>query len=269
MLNPPQQRTQDGPMHDENSTPPDWKQTQAERSHDLHESGLSWPEVGAEMGIGRVRAKNAAYYWRKRIERAAYGKARYEANRERILAQTREYRNANADVISERRRAHRALHRDEINATKRVEREANKDEINARRRGRYAEDDDHRAVLLARVTAYRAANLDTVRERAREYGRRPEIIEKRKAWVAANAEDLAEKQRAYRAERVDHTREVTLAWREANADHLRAYAQRYHEENRAELLLRRSIWEFGPELGPAHRALCDLRVAVRNKRKDQ
>lgn len=255
-------------MHDENSTPPGRKQTQAERAHDLHESGLSWREVGEVLGLSRIGAKNAGYYWRKRVERAAYGKARYEADRERFSAEGREYRHANADVISKRRRAHRALHRDEINAKKRVYTEAHKDEVNERRRVRYAEDDDHRAVLLARVTDYRAANLDTVRERAREYGRRPEAVEKRKVWVAANAEVLAEKQRAYRAERVEHTREVFKEWRAANADHLRAYAKRYSQENRAELLMKRSIWEFGPELGPTHRALCDLRAAVRNKERE-
>ncbi len=255
-------------MHDENSTPTGRKQTQAERAHELNEAGLSWPEVGQIMGIGRVRAKNAAYYWRKRAQRAAYGKARYEANREEILAKCNEYRHANAEIISERRRAHRSLHRDEINAKKRAYEAGRKDEVNARRRVRYADDDDRRAVLLARVTAYRAANLDVVRERAREYGRRPEAVEKRKVWVAANADSLAEKQRAYRAERVDHTREVTLAWRAANADHLREYARRYSQEHRSELLMKRSIWEFGPELGPAHRALCDLRAAVRNKREN-
>lgn len=192
-------------MHDENSTPTGRKQTQAERAHDLHESGLSWREVGEVMGLSRKRAKDAGHYWRNRERIAARKQLNYLRNRERILVRRREYRKANREEVAEKWRIYREANRPAINARRKAHRLRHRAAINEADRTKYAEDKNYRAVLVARVADRRAENPD--------------------------------------CDRV------------------------YHQENRAACLMRRSIWEFGPELGPVHRALCDLRAAVRNKRE--
>lgn len=242
--------------------------TKAETAYRLHyEDGLSWREVGERMGISRRAAMNHGAYWRKREAISAKSRERYATDPEfrakrlaackaRDPAKVREYRSRPAVRKREKARRTTPEHRETANA---------------RRRERYASDPAYREKMKARSNRYREENIDKVRAKARERSTRPEVKAARAEWYEANREELAARQRCriasdpeYRARRNAARRE----WAERNAERQREYRREHRAANRPRLLMNLSVWRYGPELGPVHRALCDLKAALRAKERE-
>ena len=73
----------------------------------------------------------------KAAEKAEYDQARYQANRERLLNQSKSYHQANREQILPKRAAYRQLNRERINNDALTFYHANKDAISARRKAAY------------------------------------------------------------------------------------------------------------------------------------
>lgn len=235
--------------------------TLAERAITLFDGGMTWAEVAQEMGISRTAAKNAGYYWRNRERVSKESRERYANDPEYRAKKLESSRNRDPEAIKAYRR--RPGVRERNNARKRNNPEYKARE-NARRQERYANDSEYRETQKARAAEYRDANLEAVRARSRERYQDPEFraarLEYQHDWYANGGADL---QRVYRAEHREQTAATMKVWHTANIEHLRQYRRDYREANRPRLLQQMSEWRFGPEWGPVHRALCDLRAKLR------
>lgn len=109
--------------------------------------------------------------------------AYYQANREKVRADPRAYREANRALIATQRRAYF---------------DANADRIRERDRERYRA---NRELHLQRAAAYHAANPEKVAAHKRRYldANRDEHRERRRAYDAANPEKKRERTARYRA----------------------------------------------------------------------
>ena len=90
----------------------------------------------------------------KAAEKAEYDRARYQANREQLLNQSKNYHRANREQILPKRAAYRQLNRERINNSALTFYHANKDAISARRKAAYQA--NREAISARRQAAYQA-----------------------------------------------------------------------------------------------------------------
>ena len=237
--------------------------SRAQQAFELFEQGLTWREVGEALGTSRTNAKNAGHYWRKRIERGEKARKRYSEDpdyRARKIEQATRY--GASEHGREVRAAHRARNREKLRRQHRESRERHGEKWNANRRRRYATDPEYRQAMLDAARRYAEENPEKIAAYGRQYNveHREELAEYRRRWRAAGGAEL---ERQYKASRREHNREVFKRWKARNLDALKASRQRYHFANRKRILMARSVWQFGPDWGPVHRALNDLRAKLR------
>jgi len=117
-----------------------------------------------------------------------YGRTRYLANRDQVLARAAVYRSKNREIIRERNAASYLKHRDSRTAAAQARRAVPEYAEAARRRSQ----------------EWRAANPDRFRESIKSYRERfPEkVAENLRRWHAANPEKV----RVHRSRRKDHIR---------------------------------------------------------------
>jgi len=228
-------------------------------------TGRSWTDVGDEMGLTRIQAKNAGAYWRKRDRVSRESRARYASDpdyRAKKLKESKDYRDRDPEAYRAQVKARRDANPERILEQSRASYHRHAERTNGERRERYANDPEYAEDKRAKALAYREANPEKCRARSRQYHRehRAEISAYQREWYANGGADW---QRRYRAERTEHTARVFKLWRSKNAAHLKKYAQRYSFNNRPKLLLARSVWQFGPVWGPVHRAINDLKARIR------
>lgn len=105
-------------------------------------------------------------------EKAAYRRAWYAENRERVLLQQKEWRARNPERVKENNRKWNAANKDRVREYKSKYAEDNAAAVKARQRRWYVE---NREDQVAKAKARRAANSKKIRERNRtkKYGIRP------------------------------------------------------------------------------------------------
>jgi 5-methylcytosine-specific restriction endonuclease McrA len=101
-------------------------------------------------------------------DRRAYDHAYYQRNRDRIIAQVREYRAQNQAAIRARKRRYYQKNRQKILAAVRVYADTNKPTVLQRRRDHYQRHGEHER---ARNQQYRQEHLDQVRAMNRTWSR--------------------------------------------------------------------------------------------------
>ena len=99
-----------------------------------------------------------AYYKANREKILEKHRTYYQANRDRIILRSKVYNEANREAICQRQRTYHKANREKINARKRAYREAHRDEINAKQRAARQADPEkvrayHRAYYAKRKAA--------------------------------------------------------------------------------------------------------------------
>lgn len=85
----------------------------------------------------------------------------------------------------------------------------------------------------AQARSYRAANIDTVRRKGREYAakNRTQATQRKKDWYEANKADVLVKCAEYRARNPEKVRDAKLRAYEAKPEHYRRYTQQWKKAN--------------------------------------
>ena len=86
-------------------------------------------------------------------DKAAYDRARYQANREKIIARTKLYKKNNKEKLNAYHRAYVQNNKEKINAHKKAYREANKEKINATAKAWSRANKDKRSAAVAKRRA--------------------------------------------------------------------------------------------------------------------
>lgn len=162
-------------------------------------------------------------------------KIQYEEDKERILAQKKQYRSKNHDEICKRDRARYKDKRGEILARRRSQYHKNKDRLNAKHRLRYATDEEYRKRILEARSVYIRENQEGVRRASRLYYHR-------------NKEQSIERGRIWREANSDKSREYNQRYYQANADRLKQEAGQWRKKNqgkRAQYEAKRRAWKSG------------------------
>ena len=104
------------------------------RADEEIERDFHWTQEELEASRRRDRAAVFAALPPEKHRNAAYRKAYYEANRDKIAAAQKAYREANRDKIAAAQKAYYEANRDKVAAAKKAYREANRDKLAAAQR---------------------------------------------------------------------------------------------------------------------------------------
>jgi len=225
--------------------------------------GVPIRDIGRLLGFSETTLGNNLVMGRKQRNRAyekEYGKTYREANRERLLAQKKDYYHANRENMAPQRKAYRAANRDSISAQQRRWYCANRKQIRAKQKQYYARNRDkvnatNRAWVRAnreRVTAYKKryyiANRDKIKDC--QEANKDKINAARRARVRANPEKKRAQDKAYYQANKAKILHNVRNWRNANRKKRREISRRYDSLRRA----------------AGRRALCPLKIETINRR---
>ena len=135
----------------------------------------------------------------------------YEANRETVLAKSRE-----------RGKLYRAEHREDLLKKKKQYAKENRDKVKAKQREWMAENEEH---IKAQKAAWTEANKEELREKAQQYyqANREKIIERVSRYRQENKEKIAEYKKEYRRKN-----------KERDAEYRREYQREYRRKKKLE-----------------------------------
>jgi len=94
-------------------------------------------------------------------DKAAYDRARYQANREKIIARSKLYYKTNREKMIARRKAYVQNNKEKVDAYHKVYREANKEKINATVKGWSRNNKDKRSATQAKRRALKIKLIPT------------------------------------------------------------------------------------------------------------
>ena len=131
------------------------------------------------------------------LDRKAYNKAYYEANREKLKASSKAYREANREKIKACRKAYYEANREEIIAKEKAYYEANRENFLVYKKAYY---EANREKFLVYKKAYYEANREEVRTSNKAYHKanREKIKARKKVHYEANREKVIAKAQVYR-----------------------------------------------------------------------
>lgn len=204
----------------------------------LHATGLTWVEVSSRMGLDYTSVYYRAVVKPRRPRTARPPKK----TREEKNARDRAYRARNRDIILERDRRRHA---------------ANRESERERHRQRYLANRD---AILAADTARKAKDPEKYRARRAEHYQRTAESQKRysRAYRIANPEACRSREKAYAAAHKEERNEAQrMRWAKT--------PEKAREKARAKRREEKSRRLYGPEWGSVHRALCDLRAAIKER----
>lgn len=153
-------------------------------------------------------------------EKAAYARAWYLANRDKIKAARAEYAAANPEKIKAQKAAHYATHRDKIKAKVRAYKQANPEKVKASQ----AESQKKRA---PQIRAYLEANAERISARGA-------------AYYKANADERRTYSTAYRTANPEKVKTATAQWRRDNPEKVKAGQTVIRKRNAAGGALKRN-----------------------------
>ena len=178
---------------------------------------------------------------RDREKKKAYDKARYKANREKILAQHKEY-SAKKDPEKKKayQKAYYEANRKKVLAKQKTYRETNREKILANVKAWYkanreellVQRNTHRKAnsekIAARQRAYAKANPEKVAAKGKRYreSNREKIAARVKAWYEINRERAATTSREWYKANRERVKRTTEAYRKAHPEIVSEYSRR-------------------------------------------